>query len=188
MTLDGACGALLPPWLCGQQQLLLYLAPSALLAVLIRALAARHPFFFLFTVAGTLSHELAHFGVGLLSGAGPGGLTIIPRRAGPGWELGSVRLTRLRWYNAAPVALAPFLVILLPWLVARWRTGPGWQFEALDALLAFAVAPQFLACWPSGADWKIALRSWPALPLAAALYWGWRHWLASALASTVAFL
>ncbi|NRR31838.1 hypothetical protein HSX11_16805 [Oxalobacteraceae bacterium] len=179
LDLAGNCADLAPRWLCGQRQELLYLAPSLLLALVIRALARRHPIFFLFTLAGTLCHELAHFGAGLLTCAKPVSLTIIPRRVGQGWHLGSLRLTRLRWYNAAPSALAPFLVLALPWLTARWRTHPGWQFQWLDLLLAFALAPQFLACWPSRVDWKIALKSWPYLPIGAGLFalLRWAGWL-----------
>jgi hypothetical protein len=77
-------------------------------------------------------------------------------------------LTRVRWFNAAPAALAPLLVLALPFAVAWWRTRPGWAFELADAGLAFALAPQFLSFWPSGADWRIALRSWPYGALAAA--------------------
>ncbi len=52
------CSTLVPAWLCRHGDLLMYLAPSLLLALLIRALSARHPFFFLFTLAGTVCHEL----------------------------------------------------------------------------------------------------------------------------------
>ena len=165
------CPALVPAFLCGRGELLLYLAPSILLALVIRFLSARHPVFFLFTLAGTICHELAHFCVGLLTAARPASFSILPRRVGPGWELGSVMLTRVRWYNAAPAALAPILILSLPFLVAVWRTRPGWHFELLDLLLAFAVAPQFLACWPSAIDWKIAARSWPYLAIGALLWW-----------------
>ncbi len=155
--------------------IVLYLLPSALLAIVIRLLAARHPVFFIFTVAGTACHELAHFTVGLLTGARPGALTIIPRRKGRHWELGSVTLTRVRWYNAAPAALAPLLIILIPLAVAWWRTRPGWSFLLIDAAIAFALAPQFLSFWPSRVDWRIALRSWPWLFILAPAAWlGWR--------------
>ena len=143
--------------------LLLYLAPSAALAVVIRILAASHPFFFLFTLAGTICHELAHYCAGLVTGARPGALSIIPRRVGRHWELGSVTLNRVRWYNAAPAALAPVVIILIPLAVAWWRTRGPWHFMALDAAIAFALAPQFLSFWPSGTDWRIAARSWPYL-------------------------
>lgn len=170
------CSVLAPEWLCRHSDILIYLAPSLVLALLIRALSARHPFFFLFTVAGTVCHELAHFVAGMLTGARPAAFTVIPRRVGQGWELGSVRLTRVRWYNAAPSALAPFAVAVLPFMVAWWRTRSGLDFQWIDVALAFAVAPQFLACWPSSTDWKISMRSWPYLLIGALLGWAFMAW------------
>jgi hypothetical protein len=165
------CSVLAPDWLCRHSDILIYLAPSLLLALLIRALAVRHPFFLLFRLAGTICHELAHFVAGKVTGARPATFTVIPRRIVRGWELGSVRLTNVRWYNAAPSALAPFLVVLVPLAVAWWRTRSGLDFQWIDVALAFAVAPQFLACWPSATDWKLSLRSWPYLLIAAAAWW-----------------
>ncbi|MES3021128.1 MAG: hypothetical protein V4857_06035 [Pseudomonadota bacterium] len=171
---DFACGAFAPAIACRHSDVLLYLLPSVGLALVIRALAGRHPFFFIFTVAGTLCHELAHFCVGWLTGARPSSLSVVPRRAGQHWQLGSVTLTRVRWYNAAPAALAPFLIIALPFTVALWRTGPGWRFELADVAIGFALAPQWLSFWPSGADWRVAARSWPlALLLAGAAWLAW---------------
>lgn len=169
MTLTDSCRAFVPDIVCSNGDILLYLLPSAALAVVIRALARSHPFFFLFTVLGTISHELAHFVAGLVTGARPASFTVIPRRVGQHWELGSVMLTRVRWYNAAPAALAPLLVILLPLAVASWRTRPGWAFQPVDLAIAFALAPQFLSFWPSGGDWKLAARSWPYLIIIAGL-------------------
>jgi hypothetical protein len=154
--------------------ILLYLLPSAALALLLWIGAGAHPFFFLFTAAGTLCHELAHFSVGLLTNAEPVGLSVIPKRikrargAAPSehnWELGSVSFANLRWYNAAPSALAPLLVLGLPFAVAWWRTRHGLVFEALDLALLFLLAPQFLSFWPSPVDWRLAARSWPWIPL-----------------------
>ena len=155
------CGALLPAWLCGHADIILYLVPSAALAVLLWIAAGAHPFFFVFTAAGTLSHELAHFIVGLLVGAEPNRITIIPRRRGKVWELGSVMFNNLRWYNAAPAALAPLLVLAIPLAVAWYRTRHGLDFGALDLALTLLLAPQLLSFWPSPVDWKLALRSWP---------------------------
>lgn len=169
------CAAVAPVWLCRHGDVLLYLAPSMALAVVIRALARRHPFFFLFTLAGTLCHELAHFVVGLVTLARPASLSVVPRRTVGGWQLGAVTLARVRWYNAAPSALAPLLVLMLPWWVAVLRTTPGWRFRWLDLGLAMLLAPQFLACWPSPADWKIAVRSWPVLPAALAAWLGYSY-------------
>ncbi|MDQ1830367.1 hypothetical protein [Massilia scottii] len=153
------------------KEIFLYLAPSAALALVIRVLAGAHPFFFLFTVAGTICHELAHFVAGLLTGARPASFTVIPRRVGRHWELGSVTLTRVRWYNAAPAALAPLVIVLLPFCVAWWRTRQAWQFDTRDLFIALALAPQFLSFWPSMVDWRIAVRSWPYLFIIAGVAW-----------------
>jgi hypothetical protein len=138
----------------------------AALAFLLWMATSLHPLFFVFTAAGTLCHELAHFGVGLLLGAEPVGFTIIPRRSGRRWELGAVTFANLRWYNAAPAALAPLLVLLVPLFVAGWRTRGAWTFGPVDLGLTLLLAPQFLSFWPSPVDWRLALRSWPYLVLA----------------------
>jgi hypothetical protein len=167
------CAAWLPAFACGPlADMLLYLVPSGALALLLWIGSSAHPFFFLFTAAGTLSHELAHFSVGLLTNAEPVGLSVLPRRikrsgknGGHNWELGSVSFANLRWYNAAPAALAPLLVLGLPFLVAWWRTRHGWVFEPIDLALAIFLAPQFLSFWPSPVDWRLAARSWPWVPI-----------------------
>jgi len=150
--------------------MLLYLIPSAALALLLWIGSGAHPLFFVFTAAGTLCHELAHFSVGLLTNAEPVGMSILPRRIkkpgkGHNWELGSVSFANLRWYNAAPAALAPLLILILPFAIAWWRTRHGWVFEPLDLALAFLIAPQFLSFWPSPVDWRLAARSWPWIPV-----------------------
>jgi hypothetical protein len=169
------CASLLPHWACGAADILLYLAPSLALAFLIWIVTAAHPLFFIFSAAGTLCHELAHFSVGLLLGAEPTGFSILPRRLGRTWELGSVTFANLRWYNAAPAALAPFLVLLVPIGVAWWRTRTPWTFGPADLALTLLLAPQFLSFWPSPVDWKLSLRSWPYLVIiftsAVLVYW-----------------
>ncbi|QOY96380.1 hypothetical protein IM543_11475 [Massilia sp. UMI-21] len=153
--------------------ILLYLLPSAALALLLWIGAGAHPLFFVFTAAGTLCHELAHFSVGLLTNAEPVGLSVIPKRIkqargsgkGHNWELGSVTFANLRWYNAAPSALAPLLVLALPFAAAWWRTRHGLVFEPLDLALALLLAPQFLSFWPSPVDWRLTARSWPWIPV-----------------------
>ncbi len=143
--------------------MLIYLAPSLALAGVVRFLARRHPFFFLLTLAGTFCHELAHFCVGLITGARPASLSIFPQRKGNHWQLGAVVLGNIRWYNAAPTALAPLLIIAIPFLFAAWRVHGHWAFTISDIFIAFLLAPQFLSFWPSSADWHIAWRSWPYL-------------------------
>ena len=180
MSWLAGCAAHLPAWACGLGEMLLYLVPSLALAFLIWMVTRVHPAFFLFSAAGTLCHELAHFSVGLLLGAEPIGLSIVPRRQGRTWQLGSVTFANLRWWNAAPAALAPFLVLLVPLAAAWWRTRGDWRFGPADLLLTLLLAPQFLAFWPSPVDWRLALRSWPwavLIGLGGAAFYGWRHGL-----------
>jgi len=174
-----ACASLLPAWACGAGEIALYLAPSLALAFLLWIVTAAHPLFFVFSAVGTLCHELAHFGVGLLLGAEPVNFSIIPRRSGRTWELGSVTFANLRWYNAAPAALAPLLVLAVPIAVAWWRTRGPWHFGPVDLALTLLLAPQFLSFWPSPIDWKLALRSWPYLLILPAL--GAALWLQPSL-------
>lgn len=166
-----ACVSLLPAWLCGQQDIALYLLPSLALAFLIRMLAQAHPFFFLFTLAGTICHELAHLVAGFATGARPSSFSVMPRRMGKQWQLGAVTLSRVTWYNAAPSALAPLVLVALPFAVAWLRTRGDWAWEPVDLGLAFLLAPQFLSFWPSMDDWKIASRSWPYLIIIAVAGW-----------------
>jgi len=158
-----ALSSWLPTWGCELATMGLYLLPSLALAFLIWIVTAAHPLFFIFSAAGTLCHELAHFSVGLLLNAEPIGFSILPRRSGRTWELGSVTFANLRWYNAAPAALAPFLILLLPLMVAWWRTRGDWHFGPADLALTLLLAPQFLSFRPSPVDWKLARRSWPWL-------------------------
>lgn len=169
----------------------LYLIPVAALALLIRIATHAHPLFFVFTVTGTLCHELAHFFVGLLANARPVGLSILPRWIGRGkqgsgkghWELGSVTFSNLCWYNAAPAALAPLMVLALPLGIAWWRTQAFAQtdahYSALDLALAFLLAPQLLSFWPSPVDWRLAMRSWPWVCIVLAVGLSWWSWHAN---------
>ncbi len=175
MSLVASCSAVAPAFLCQHAQLLVYLLPSAALAVLIHVLTSTHPLFFLLALPGTICHELCHFCVGMVTGAAPSSLSIVPRRTARGWDLGSVTLMRVRWYNAAPSALAPLALCLIPIAVAAWRTQPGWRFEPVDLALAFALAPQFLSFWPSPSDWRLSIRSWPYLVMLSLAGWLWFH-------------
>lgn len=96
MDLGVACRAAAPAALCQYSDVLVYLFPSALLALLIRFLVGVHPVFLLFTLAGTVCHELAHALAGWVTGAAPVALTVITRRQGHTWQLGSVTLRRIR--------------------------------------------------------------------------------------------
>jgi hypothetical protein len=166
-----ACLAFAPQILCTHIDVAVYLAPSLALAGLLHLLGRRHDVVILFYLAGTICHELAHYGVGLLTLARPRSFSVVPRRSGTKWQLGAVEFANLRWYNAAPTALAPVLILAVPLMVAMWRVARPWSFDWTDAALAFLLAPQFLSFWPSRQDWLLALASWPYLVASGAGYW-----------------
>jgi hypothetical protein len=157
------CQDFAPALICGYSDLMLYLAPSIVMAIIFHRLAQRSSVFLLFYLSGTLLHEIAHLVAGALTRARPSSFSIIPRRQGDQWILGSVGFNNIRWWNAVFVGLAPLLTVTVPILVAYWRTRAGLTFEWLDAGLAALLAPVFLCFLPSRADLRIALYSWPYL-------------------------
>lgn len=165
------CHDTLSAFACARGDLFIYLLPAILLAIVFRALARRASVFLVLYLAGTVMHELAHLIAAILTNARPVSFSIFPRRSGNGWVLGSVSCANIRWYNGIFVGLAPIAVACIPFAVAAWRTQHGTMWEWRDAWIAVLLAPQFMSCWPSWADWKIAARSWPLLlALAPAIY------------------
>lgn len=157
-----ACPADLPAQLCANWDVFLYLLPSLVFAVILRLLTRIHAIFFLFYLAGTFLHELAHFCAGLATNARPVSFSVWPRRAERNrWILGSVSFTNIRWYNAMFVGLAPIIVLLVPPVLAVARLQYASAYGWLDILLAVLMAPAYISCVPSRSDWLIALRSWP---------------------------
>ena len=61
---------------------------------------------------GTLLHEFLHFIVGLLLNAKPIGFSLIPKKHNKKYVLGSVTFKNITFYNAMPVAIAPFLGVI----------------------------------------------------------------------------
>lgn len=157
------CQDFAPALICSHSDLVLYLVPSIVMAAIFHRLAQRHSVFLMLYLSGALLHELAHLTAGVLTRAGPCGFSIIPRRHGNQWILGSVSFNNIRWWNAVFVGLAPLLIVAVPIMVAHWRTRSGLTFEWLDAGLAAALAPVFLCFLPSRADLRIAVQSWPYL-------------------------
>ncbi|MCM0044557.1 MAG: hypothetical protein NBV65_08005 [Burkholderiaceae bacterium] len=106
---------------------------------------------------GTVAHELLHYVAGLIFGAQPLSLSVIPRRKPDGgWLLGSVSFARLRWWNSVPVGLAPLaLVPAGGWIFIESASLPLLSLPALGMKLA---ATQCLvAGWPSPRDWAHAI-------------------------------
>jgi hypothetical protein len=147
----------------------LYLLPSIGLALVFHVLSKRHPAFFLLILPGTVAHEVMHFLVAVFTNARPTSFSVLPRRSGFAWILGTVGCANIRWYNAVLVGFAPLLVLAVPVAVAAWRTRHGLHWNLDDIWIAVLLAPQFLSCVPSSADLRMACRSWPLILVAAML-------------------
>jgi hypothetical protein len=166
-------------WVAGGHALLFaYLVGTA--AMLWAMNQARRSFwlFSLLALPGTLCHELCHWLVGLLLNGHPVHFTVLPKRQGRGFVLGSVALANLRWYNAFFIGLAPLLLLAAAWGLFLWRLGnqpiPGWR----EAGAVYLLANLLFGAMPSWQDLRIAARSpigW--LLLAGALGWGWMRFV-----------
>jgi len=77
----------------------------------------------LLALPGTFCHELCHWLVGTALNGQPLRFTVLPRREGRGYVLGSVALGNLRWYNAFFIGLAPLLLLPLAYGLFLWRLG-----------------------------------------------------------------
>lgn len=118
---------------------------------------------------GTVAHELLHWVAGVLAGARPVSLSLLPRRQHDGhWTLGSVSFRRLRWWNSVPVSLAP--VALLP--LGGWAAieSTAWPLLSASSMgMKFLAAQCLLSGWPSRQDWGHALSGLAVLAVLAAL-------------------
>ena len=154
-----------------------FLFGASVLALVVFLHWARRMFwvFSLLVLPGTFAHESCHFLLGLLLNGQPASFTLMPRRDGRGWVMGSVAFTHLRWYNCFFIGMAPLLLLPLAWGLTHWRLrlGPTLRWE--EALMVYLIANLIYACVPSWVDVKAAAKSpvgW--LLLAGGLAWGYR--------------
>lgn len=160
----------------GQGTLLAYLA--ALAAGLWVLAQARRSFWLvaLLALPGTVAHELCHWLLGTLVNGQPVRFTVLPRREGRGYVLGSVAFAHLRWYNAFFIGLAPLLLLPLAYGLFRWRLAAQPTLRWPEALMAFLIANLIFGAVPSWQDLRIAARSpvgWLLLVLG--LAWAWHR-------------
>lgn len=110
-----------------------------------------------FTMPGTICHELAHFSLATCFLARPSFPSIIPKQQDGFWRLGEVRFAPTI-INTVPIALAPLL--LLPggvwYAYAFMHPATGWWY----LLHGWVCSTILMAATPSRQDWSIAL---PAL-------------------------
>lgn len=111
-------------------------------------------FYSLFSLPGTLMHELAHYLCAVIFVARPSFPSIIPMRQNGYWRLGSVKFSPT-FLNVVPISMAP--MILLPAGIAygvfimHKAHGETYLFHA------WITGTVIQASMPSTADWKIAL-------------------------------
>ncbi len=132
--------------------------------------------FSLLVLPGTFCHELCHWGLGHLLGGRPRRFTVLPRREGRGWVLGSVTLWNLRLHNAFFIGMAPLLLLPLAYVILVWRLGGNPRFGWPEAGMVYLLANLVFGAIPSRQDLKIAAKSpigW--LLLAGLLAWGWHR-------------
>lgn len=118
-------------------------------------------FFALICVPGTFFHELMHYITALILRAGPSNFSIIPKKYEDRIVYGSVVLSNLNIVNAAPVAMAPFLLAPLAYL--SLKEGSFFvlnEYGPIGLLIfSFLNANVLLACIPSVEDFKISFVS-----------------------------
>ena len=115
----------------------------------------------LFGLVGTTGHEALHLLIGLMLGARPTSFSILPRRQGDSWVLGSVGFTHLTIWNSAPVAYAPLLLAGIGWLVIRLWMQPAFLAGSYVswAVAGYVAACCFFSCIPSTTDVKVGFLS-----------------------------
>jgi hypothetical protein len=148
------------------------IAVSVLLAALI-ALRRIPPLFFLAAFPATVLHETSHWLAALVLNGRPAAFSVVPRRSGRGYMLGSVECANIRWYNGWLIALAPLALVPAALALLVWRARVHTALQPLEMLWAYAIACLFEGALPSWRDLHTAFTaSWlPALAAGAAIVW-----------------
>lgn len=158
----------------GTGSVILYLGSMAAMLWLLNQAKRSFWLFSLLALPGTFCHETCHWIVGKLLKGCPKHFTVLPRREGHGFVLGSVAFANLRWYNGFFIGLAPLGLLPLVYGLLLWRLRSHPALDWSEAGIAFLLANLLFAAMPSWQDLRIAARSpigW--LLLAGVLVWGW---------------
>ena len=153
-----------------------YVTPSVALASLFLFERRRWSPVNVLHFSGVFVHEVLHLLVGLVTMARPTSFSLIPRSEGGRLILGSVGFVGLNWLNAWITAAAPLLALPIIFALATWRVEAGPKhIQFWDVLVWLFIAPHFLHCWPSRADWKLVFISWPLAALFGMIFvvWTW---------------
>jgi len=111
--------------------------------------------------------------IGKLLHGRPIHFTVIPRREGRGFVLGSVAFGNLRWYNAFFIGMAPLALLPLAYGIFLWRLGGNPDLSWPETAVMYLLANLLFGSVPSWQDLRTAAKSpvgW--LLLAGILVWG----------------
>ncbi len=116
--------------------------------------------FFIISLPGTFVHELAHYIVGFILLGKPSNFTIIPKKDGDGYTLGSVSFLNITNLNALPIGLAPLTLIPIGMLSFSYSvfylTKDYWNNNIyIPIILGIIVYSIFTSFIPSPADYRI---------------------------------
>lgn len=113
------------------------------------------------SLPGTFMHKLLHGLVGLLLFAKPRSFSIVPKRQGDTWVLGSVGFANLNIWNAASVAFAPVLMLGIGWPLFQYLMLPSCLTSNYLIWLAsgYVVACSLFSCMPSATDFEVGALS-----------------------------
>ncbi len=141
----------------GIQVLPVYVATFLLSFLLVRAILVRISGSLgataLLLLPGVFLHELAHFVVAFITNAKPTNFSLIPKRVQDGFVLGAVKVQNLTFYNAAPVALAP-LMLIAPAIVLPSMIPSSSPLVVAGVFLLQGIIGH--SAFPSLQDWKVA--------------------------------
>ena len=115
----------------------------------------------LLSLPGTTAHEFFHWAYGLLLGAKPVSVSLLPKRDGNTWILGSVSFARINIWNAAFVALAPLTLYPVGYLILVYGMEPTLKADNLPLWLfyGYLAACCFFSGFPSSTDFKVGATS-----------------------------
>lgn len=124
----------------------------------------------LFVLPGTVLHEASHLSVGWVLGAKPSRFSVMPKQNGRELTLGSVGFSRLTWWNALPIGIAPLLLIPLALLIILCAARYGF-FSLESAGLGYLTAQCVMGCLPSSTDLNHAGKSAAIYALIGGVSW-----------------
>ena len=136
--------------------LLGYLVLSLVLGVCHRRFASPASFLtILYCLPFTIMHEASHLVAAFITGGRPSSWSILPRRKGRGWVLGSVTSVPTL-LSACPTALAPLVWLLIGYgAMVFWEQRPHWMPDYLLPVLLYCCAA---SCVPSRQDLRILFK------------------------------